>query len=127
MPLQLCCAGPLLAGSASGGGRPRGGVSERGGGPDPCREYRVEATGAKISLASAKAALFYFCSLLPADRWPPVLMGRPCVWLFLSVIFLTYHLNIYTTYVRVYTYVFMIMITFEYTNMYKLRKIHQCT
>ena len=31
-------------------------------------EYRVAATGAKVSLASAKQLLFHYCSKLPWDK-----------------------------------------------------------
>lgn len=31
-------------------------------------EYRVESTGARVTLASAKALLYMFCAKLPADR-----------------------------------------------------------
>ena len=30
-------------------------------------EYRIEATGARVSLAGAKSLLFHYCSRLPTD------------------------------------------------------------
>ena len=32
------------------------------------REYRVQSTGARVTLASAKPLLYMFCAKLPADR-----------------------------------------------------------
>ena len=36
--------------------------------PPAAREYRVPATGAKVSLASAKPLLLHYCDKLPADK-----------------------------------------------------------
>lgn len=32
------------------------------------REYRVESSGARVTLASAKPLLYMFCAKMPADR-----------------------------------------------------------
>lgn len=37
-------------------------------------EYRVPSTGARITLSSAKGALFQFCQKLPSDRSGPLLI-----------------------------------------------------
>jgi hypothetical protein len=36
--------------------------------PKEEREYQVASTGAKVTLASAKSLLFYYCVKLPSDR-----------------------------------------------------------
>lgn len=36
--------------------------------PVELREYRVQSTGARVTLASAKPLLYMFCAKLPADR-----------------------------------------------------------
>ena len=33
------------------------------------REYRVESSGARVTLASAKPLLYMFCAKMPADRY----------------------------------------------------------
>ena len=37
-------------------------------------EYRVQSTGACVTVTNAKSLLFYFCNKLPSDRW--VWLGR---------------------------------------------------
>ena len=39
--------------------------------PVALREYRVQSTGARVTLASAKPLLYMFCAKLPADRQAP--------------------------------------------------------
>ena len=34
-------------------------------------EYRVDSTGARVSISSAKSLLFQYCSKLPSDWWAP--------------------------------------------------------
>lgn len=41
--------------------------------PVELREYRVQSTGARVTLASAKPLLYMFCAKLPADRQAPLL------------------------------------------------------
>ena len=36
--------------------------------PPAARQYRVPATGAKVSLASAKPLLFHYCDKLPVNK-----------------------------------------------------------